>query len=93
MSASSNLRLDDEQRRILRAMAAGIFLRDLRDIEGSKSYALHPLDGPPQAVSREAVQALADAGLISSNKKFPGATYWLTDAGKALVALNNVRSG
>ena len=82
--------LNQEQRHILRAMAAGIFLRDLRDIEGGKSYALHPLDGPAQTVSGDAVHALVDAGLISSNKKFPGATYWLTDAGKAWVALDDV---
>jgi hypothetical protein len=36
-------------------------------------------------VSGDAVHVLVDAGLISSNKKFPGATYWLTEAGKAMT--------
>lgn len=80
--------LTSQQLHIVRAMAAGMFLRDLRDIEGRKSYALHPLQGAPQPVSGDDVHALVDAGWVSSNKKFPGATYWLTEKGRQNAAHN-----
>ncbi len=74
------------QRALLLAIDAGIRLMDHRDIDGVKMYLAHAPDGSAEAVSAADVHALADAGLISSNKKFPAATYWLTDAGRALLA-------
>jgi hypothetical protein len=66
-------------------MAGPCFLKSHRDIEGNKMYKLHPLEGPEQIVPAEVVDALVEHGLIDSNKKFPAATYWLTEKGKALV--------
>jgi hypothetical protein len=67
---------------ILAAMAAGWTLKAHRDLEGSKAFWLHPLEGEAVAVKAEAVARLVEAGLIDSNKKFPAATFWLTEAGK-----------
>jgi hypothetical protein len=71
---------------LLQSMANGLRLKDHRDIEGRKTFVLHREDDSGESVSEADVNALVDAGFISSNKKFPAATYWLTDAGKALLA-------
>ncbi|MBX7215107.1 MAG: hypothetical protein K1X39_13930 [Thermoflexales bacterium] len=74
-----------EARLLLAGLARGGRLRDARDLEGVKRVTFE-LDGEARAVSPEAVAALVAAGLIDSNKKFPSATYWLTEAGKRAAA-------
>ncbi|MCS7222016.1 MAG: hypothetical protein RML36_05740 [Anaerolineae bacterium] len=71
-------KLDEGHRQVLEAMAQGHFLRSHRDLEGRKTYLLHPLEGPPIPVAPALVERLCELGLIDSNKKFPVATYWLT---------------
>ena len=46
---------------------------------------MHPLDGPPQTVDKAVVDSLKRRQLIDSNKKFPAATYLLTDRGKEMA--------
>jgi hypothetical protein len=72
---------------LLRAIANGLTLKSHRDLEGRKEYRLHALDGHSAVVEWEDVEALQSAGLIDSNKKFPAATYWLTDTGRAHLRL------
>jgi hypothetical protein len=79
------MRLSKSHRRVLQAMAGQHLLKSHRDIEGSKVYKLHALDGTDEVVSPTVVAFLTNHGLIDSNKKFPAATYWLTEQGKALV--------
>ncbi len=86
MTATGTL-LSERQRRLLLAMAQGMRLKDHRDIEGHKTYALHFPDDSRQPVDPNDVATLVDLGLISSNKKFPSATYWLTEHGKRMVQL------
>ncbi len=74
------------QRHLLQAIASDYFLKAHRDLDGHKVYQLHPLQGEPETVSGEDVQALVEAGLIDSNKKFPAATFWLTEQGQREVA-------
>ncbi len=71
-----------DHHRLLFAMAHEHFLKSHRDIEGNKSYLLHPLNGKPEQVSPKTVKYLRDNGYIDSNKKFPVATFWLTDKGR-----------
>lgn len=78
--------MTEPQTALLHAIAAGRRLKDHRDIDGCKTYVLHGADDSAEAVTSEDVQALVDAGLISSNKKFPSATYWLTETGLAVIA-------
>lgn len=79
------MRLSAESARILRAMIAGAALKVHRDLDGTKTHMLHPLNGPPEPVSRAAVEGLVRHGLIASNMKFPVATYVLTERGVAVV--------
>jgi hypothetical protein len=74
-----------EQRHILTLMAGGGFLKSHRDIEGGKVFKLHPLDGDPEVVQPDVVELLREQGLIDSNKKFPVATFWLTEKGKIVA--------
>ncbi len=88
------MKLSAAHKRILLAIAAGHVLKAHRDIEGGKVYKLHPLRGEPRIINGDDVQRLCDEGLIDSNKKFPAATFWLTEKGKTLVAQiteNNLR--
>jgi hypothetical protein len=80
------MKLTKGQKRILNAIAGEYFLKSHRDIEGNKSYQLHPLNGEPEHVSPQIVEFLRDNGLIDSNKKFPVATFWLTDKGKEVIS-------
>lgn len=80
------MQLTESQQRIMLAIVRGLRLKDHRDIEGHKTYALHHPDNRTESVNAADVAVLVESGLISSNKKFPSATYWLTEAGHALVA-------
>jgi hypothetical protein len=80
------MKLSEPQNHILLAVARGHFLKSHRDVEGGKVFQLHALNGKAQDVSRADVEALCALGLMDSNKKFPAATYWLTDSGKTLAA-------
>lgn len=75
------MRLSSESTRILRTMLAGATLKAHRTLDGEKTYTLHPLDGPDEAVERAVVETLKRHGLIASNMKFPAATYVLTEKG------------
>lgn len=80
------MKLTAEHWRILKALADGHTLKAHRDIEGYKEFRLHFVDGrAPEAVERRWVDELAEAGLIDSNKKFPAATFWLTELGKQIT--------
>lgn len=81
------MKLTAEHLRLLKAIADGHTLKAHRDIEGHKEFRLHFNDGcPPETLERRWVDELAEAGLIDSNKKFPAATFWLTEKGKAAIS-------
>ncbi len=77
--------LTPAQSELLHAIATGLTLKSHRDLEGNKEYRLHTPAGQSTRVTWEVVESLQSDGLIDSNKKFPSATYWLTDAGRALL--------
>ena len=68
------------------AIAAGSTLKVHRDIDGHKDFVLHALDGAATPVDAAVAAGLVEAGLLDSNKKFPAATFWLTDRGRAALA-------
>ena len=80
------MKLSKTHKRVLLALAQGCSLKSHRYLDGSKVYQLHPVDRPVQTVRRTTVDALLEHRLIDSNKKFPAATCWLTEKGKALAA-------
>lgn len=71
---------------ILAHLAQGSSLKSHRDLDGTKVYRLHPLDGAIQLPSPKIVDDLKRRKYIDSNKKFPAATYLLTDKGRQIVA-------
>ncbi len=75
------------QAKILLALLAGSALKSHRHLDGNKLFQLHPLAGPPETVQKRVVDALQ--GLISSNQKFPVATYSLTEQGREVAARLN----
>ena len=81
------MQLTPAQAELLQAIANGLTLKSHRELEGHKEYRLHALDGQSTLVAWEDVAFLQSAGLIDSNKKFPSATYWLTDSGRAHLTL------
>ena len=80
------MQLSAARKHILLAVSTGRILKAHRDLEGQKIFKLHPLQGEPEIIDGADVQALGVAGLLDSNKKFPAATFWLTDKGRQLVA-------
>jgi hypothetical protein len=74
---------------LLQAMTDGLRLKDHRDLDGHKIYLLHQADDSSEAIDPADVEALTDAGLISSNKKFPAATYWLTATGQHITSTDS----
>ena len=71
---------------VLRALAEGWLLKSHRYLDGTKVFRLHPLTGDPVTVDARVVEALVKRQLVTSNQKFPAATYLLTEKGRALAA-------
>jgi len=75
--------LSKRQKTVLAKIAAGETLKSHRHLDGRKVYLLHPLAGEPSPVAARTVQSLVQRGLLSSNQKFPVATFYLTPKGAA----------
>lgn len=82
------MKLKESHFSILNALADGSTLKSHRDIDGNKIYRLHALDGTVETPSPKAVEQLKIAGHIDSNKKFPAATYLLTDKGRQAISVS-----
>jgi len=81
----TSVKFSDAHRRVLLAIASGNTLKAHRDVEGAKVFRLHALDGTTETIDPAIVEYLTEHHLIDSNKKFPAATFWLTERGKALA--------
>ena len=79
------MKLSPTQNNVLRALISGSTLKAHRYLSGAKVYRLHALDGSAKTVRRPTVDCLRREGLIDSNKKFPAATYLLTETGKTVA--------
>ncbi|MBN2470476.1 MAG: hypothetical protein JXN59_07115 [Anaerolineae bacterium] len=79
------MQLSTEAQTILAMMVAGAQLKSHRYLDGTKYYRLHPLDAPPADVKKSSVEALLKQGMVTSNQKFPAATYMLTAKGRQLA--------
>jgi hypothetical protein len=79
------MRLSQEARRVLLSLNAGALLKSHRSLDGAKDFQVHPLDSAPVHVRQAIVDALLRDGLVTSNQKFPAATYLLTDRGREVA--------
>lgn len=75
--------------KMLCALADGATLKSHRYLDGSKIYQLHSLAGEVEPVPKRLVDALLRRGYITSNQKFPAATYSLTEPGRAMASQSN----
>ncbi len=73
------------QRALLRALLNGATLKAHRYLDGTKAHRLHALEGNTRDVSESLVDGLKRRRLIESNKKFPAATYLLTERGRIVA--------
>lgn len=78
--------LSRAEKEVLVALGTGWTLKSHRYLDGRKEYRLHPLDeGDAREVAWETMEGLRERALIDSNKKFPAATYLLTERGQAVA--------
>ncbi len=81
------MRLSSEIRQVLLILGAGALLKSHRSLDGTKVFRLHRLDGTTLSVEQATVEVLLRQGLVTSNQKFPAATYLLTEQGREAAAL------
>ncbi len=88
------IKLSPTQYKVLQAIVDGATLKSHRYLDGRKVYKLHALNGDSHTIRRTTVDCLRRKGLLDSNKKFPAATYLLTEKGKQVAKqyLNNAHS-
>ena len=76
------MNLTTAQKTVLQAMSHGDTLKTHRYFDGTKVCRLHPLNSADGCeIDTLVVNQLKALGLISSNMKFPAATYLLTQKG------------
>jgi hypothetical protein len=76
------MNLSISQKLVLHGLLEGATLKAHRYLDGTKVHTLHFLDGSVETLRRSTVESLKEAGFIASNKKFPAATYLLTERGR-----------
>lgn len=76
------MKLTADQLNLLQSLGSGKRLKNHRTIDGAKVNKLHEVNGEViDEVAAKDVQRLLDAGLITSNMKFPTAAYTITERG------------
>ena len=68
---------------VLVELSRGARLMDHRNLDGHKWFDITTPNGGHEVLSSRVIHQLQQDGLISSNMKFPAATYWLTELGQA----------
>lgn len=81
------VKLSKAEVKLLCALASGSTLKSHRYLDGNKIYQLHPLEGQAEPIQKQVVDGLQQRNLITSNQKFPAATYSLTEQGRELAAI------
>jgi len=76
-----------QEKNLLRLMTEGSMLRSHRDLDGNKSYQLNAPDGSQSQIKYKFIKKITRKNYISSNQKFPVATFSLTQKGKNAVEI------
>lgn len=85
------MRLSRRHKQALLKLGEGWLLKSHRYLDGTKRYQLHSPEGAVVDVQRKIVSDLVHNDLISSNQKFPAATYLLTEKGRQTIAALNTQ--
>lgn len=72
---------------LLQKIAQGYLLKSHRELDGQKAYKLWSPAGVEELVDYSLVQNLLAQKLITTNQKFPAATFLLTTKGKKLLGV------
>ena len=75
-------RLTWEDKTLLGRLAEGWTLKSHRTIEGEKNYRLYSPDGEAADIPFNQVQRLLHGRYLTTNQKFPAATFLLTTKGQ-----------
>ena len=78
-------RLSTSDFELIGKLSDGYLLKSHRNIEGQKRYALYSPDGEETERSWRQVQKLLKLKIITTNQKFPAATFLLTNLGQSLA--------
>jgi hypothetical protein len=70
---------------VLLALVQGWTLKAHRHLDGQKECILHSLSYQQRTLECVIVEQLSQRGFIDSNKKFPAATFLLTEKGRQQV--------
>ena len=77
----------------MEAIAAGSTLKSHRDIDGQKIYRLYDPEGNASPIDFDQVQRLLERRLLTTNQKFPAATFLLTSKGQKMLQSNQKPRG
>lgn len=77
--------LSREAKSVLLALGQGSLLKSHRYLDGTKVYRLHSPTDEEEPVRRRTVEQLLRRGFVTSNQKFPAATYMITPKGQRLA--------
>lgn len=72
-------------------LSNGHTLKSHRNIEGEKKYVLYSPDGEEAPLAWKQVQKLIRLKIITTNQKFPAATFLLTNLGQSLAKRKKAR--
>lgn len=79
-------KLSPSEKALLEQIASGATLKSHRELDGSKRYRLYAVGAEgAEPVEYELVQRLLRKKLITTNQKFPAATFLLTNRGRAAI--------
>lgn len=78
-------RLNSADYELIGSLNDGFMLKSHRYLNGEKRYTLYSPEGRKRDLSWQQVQKLLDFKIITTNQKFPAATFLLTNLGQSLA--------
>ena len=78
-------RLSTADLELINRLSDGFNLKSHRNLEGEKNYVLYSPDGDQVNLNWKQVQKLLRLKIITTNQKFPAATFLLTNLGQSLT--------
>lgn len=76
---------------LIRKLSDGYTLKSHRYLDGVKHYSLYSPDGGSTDLNWTQVQKLLKLKIITTNQKFPAATFLLTNLGQTVAKGNGAR--
>lgn len=84
-------RLNSADLELISQLSDGFNLKSHRYLDGAKNYKLYSPDGESREIEWKQVQKLLRLKIITTNQKFPAATFLLTNLGQSLAKGDGAR--